>query len=90
MRAALRDPKTPRQLATITFFLNKEHFQLCYYPWQDQPQIMEELPMEKLPEVVADLLAAGFGTKEDLRAMAEPVLGTPLLKGNERKALNAG
>lgn len=86
MRAALRDPKTPRQLATLTFFLNKKTFQLCFYPWQDQPQIMEEVALEKLPEVVADLLAAGFGGKENLHGVPDKI-GAPVLTENKRVQL---
>lgn len=71
VRAAFNDPKVPRQMATLAFIQNKNTFQLCFYPWKEAPQIVEDLPMDELPRVVADLLAAGFGTEEDCKIFSK-------------------
>lgn len=69
VRAAFNDPKVPRQLATVCIIRGAKTFQLCYYPWQDQPQIMEEVPLEQLEQVAADLLAVGFGGEKDFKPL---------------------
>lgn len=86
VKAAFNDPKVPRQMATICFVNEKDTFQLCFYPWQDQPQIMEDLPMKELPKVVTDLLAVGFGTEKDLQGVADKI-GAPVLTENKRVQL---
>lgn len=68
-RAAFNDLKVPRQLATVCIVRGAKTFQLCYYPWKDQPQIVEDLPIEQLEQVAADLLAAGFGEAENFKSL---------------------
>lgn len=85
-RRAFEDPKVPRQMATICIIRGAKTFQLCFYPWQDRPQIVEDLPIEDLPKAVADLLVAGFGEEKDLQGVADKK-GAPVLTENKRVQL---
>lgn len=63
IKEALSDKTISRQMAIITTFINKTSFNLQWYPAgkNDEIQILENLPAEKWPQVVEDLVAAGFG-----------------------------
>jgi hypothetical protein len=70
--SVLNDPDVVRQCATITFYANKPgRFTLSFYPNKEAPQIVQDLPMEKLGEAAMNLIAAGFPT------IPEPVVTAP-------------
>ena len=58
---SLRNRSVPRQVAMITVFRRRGIFKIQWYPWADKPQVIEELPMDRLPAAVQDLWDAGFG-----------------------------
>lgn len=41
--------------------LKNGHFRLAYYPTGEDAQVVMKLPLNRLPEAVADLVGAGFG-----------------------------
>lgn len=64
MRYALNDPTVARQCAFITVDRDRQFFKLGFYPNGEAGQVVENLPIDRLPEAVDSLLDAGFpGTR---------------------------
>lgn len=69
MRGALNDKDVARQCAFITVSGDRQSFRLGFFPNGEAGQVVENLPIDRLPQAVDDLIDAGFaGTR---RATAE-------------------
>ncbi len=59
--------ENPSDSAMLTFFKRGDRFTLGYWPMDDGSrmaaphQVVEDLPLDQLPDAVASLAAAGFG-----------------------------
>ena len=64
MRGALNDPSVARQCAFITVSGDRQSFRLGFFPNGESGQVVENLPISRLPEAVDQLIDAGFsGTR---------------------------
>ena len=57
--SAMEDINIAKQMALLIFFKN-DGFQLNYYPSNESPQIVKNLPMDKLIDTINELVMAGF------------------------------
>ena len=60
MRGALNDPSVARQCAFITVSGDRQSFRLGFFPNGESGQVVENLPISRLPEAVDQLIDAGF------------------------------
>lgn len=60
IKKALKDPAVARQCAFITVSADRQSFRLGFYPNGEAAQVVENLPIERLPEAVDNLIDAGF------------------------------
>ena len=54
-----------RTCAYICHARGASTFTMAYHPLDRNDQVVADLPMEKLPAAIDDLLAAGFGKRQD-------------------------
>lgn len=60
MRSALNYKDVARQCAFITVSGDRQSFRLGFFPSGESGQVVENLPISRLPEAVDQLLDAGF------------------------------
>jgi hypothetical protein len=60
VKSLVNDPKIARYCAMIIVPADKKTFTLSWYPFKEDAQVIVDLPIERLPEAVMDLKAAGF------------------------------
>lgn len=64
MSSALNDKDVARQCAFITVSSDHRSFKIGFFPNGEPGQVVKDLPIDRLPEAVDDLVAAGFaGTR---------------------------
>lgn len=60
-----RGPKKGTDFAMLIVWQNKTTFRVQYYPKEEAPQIVEDLTMDRLSDIIEDLINAGFPVKKE-------------------------